>query len=90
MNFRRLLALSAVAVACSAANAALAGPAGAAPVASAKPGTVRVSSVTVPPSVSERTRATLRDAVEQRLSEVVPEAPRGSYSVTVALLQLRR
>ena len=32
----------------------------------------------------------LRDAVEQRLSEIAPDMSRGGYSASVALLQLRR
>jgi hypothetical protein len=102
MNLRRFGVPSAVAVACLAANVALAEPAArsqlastgsashAAPVASAKPGTVRVSAVTIPPSASEHTRAMVREAVERRLSEIAPDATRGTYSASVALLQLRR
>jgi len=88
MNLRRLGALSALAVACSVTSGALAEPA--VRVASAKHGAIRVSAVTVPPSVSERTRTMLRDAVEQRLSEIAPVVARGGYSASVALLQLRR
>jgi hypothetical protein len=90
MNLRRLGALTAVAIACSIANGALAEPAARTAVPAAEHGTIHVSAVTVPPTMSERTRTMLRDAVEQRLSEIAPDMSRGGYSASVALLQLRR
>ncbi len=106
MSPRRLGGVCAVAFACSATSLVFAEPSARAPRAAApvalpaaataprlslaKRATVRVSAVTVPPWVSERTREALRDVVEQRLSEAKLGATRVAYSVSVSLLQLRR
>jgi hypothetical protein len=69
----------------------LAAPVWAAPPAAARDdAALRVDGVSAPPSVDARTRATLRDAVRERLSGLDRTSSSGEYSVSVSLVQLRR
>ena len=85
-----------VMLACSVEGAALAAPPDSAAmsptarVAVEKPSGVRLDAVSVPASLGERTRVALRDAVARNLADVKVGATEDRYSVSVALVQLRR
>jgi hypothetical protein len=58
--------------------------------ATEKSGAIRIDSVSVPPSVSARTRAALHDAIALELSQAKIDAKNPVSSVSVSLVQLRR
>jgi hypothetical protein len=93
MTCHRCFGFLAIALVSSVSAVSQAEPAAKAPgtaaVARAKTEAVRVSTVTIPRNVNERTRSMLRSAVEQNLSASDIEGHE-KYAVAVSLLQLRR
>ncbi|HEX4335220.1 MAG TPA: hypothetical protein VH062_04860 [Polyangiaceae bacterium] len=98
MVFRNRSFLGALALVCSLTSVVSAAPTNAphgAPGAADAPSTVNssaihVDSVSVPATVSSRTRVALRDAIARHLSETQLGATSSPYSVSVSLQQMRR